>query len=399
VATFIPKSHTPFQWDSQISVAESRRRIQWLQNQLRRPGISFKWQHPHVSRLEGLWARGDRRLSRLLVAAYQRGCQFDGWSDHFDYHQWLAACRDAQVDIDFYTARRRDKSEPLPWDHIDSRVEKKFLWEESIKARAGQPTADCRKGDCNLCGVCDFKSIAPRVFDVCRSADGSPTGNGPSEETIWRKYKIIFSKTDQARFFGHLEMVNLFSRAINRAGITVKYSKGFHPKPKLSFKDALPVGLESRYEILHITAADDIAGAEILKRLNLQLPQGLVVEECRLADDGPPAELNNFTTYQIYLPAGAFNAEALKGFCQLSEHIVTKTNRKGKVKKVDLRAAVVNIDVVTDSKMEMILQSSSGKIVRPNGTLKEIFTLTDAQLKSARIIKIRTRTESTPAAK
>jgi len=399
VATFIPKSHTPFQWDGQISVSESRRRIHWLQNQLRQPGISFKWQHPQVSRLEGLWARGDRRLSPLLVAAYQRGCQFDGWSDHFKYDQWLAACRDLNVDIDFYTDRRRDKSEPLPWDHIDSRVDKNFLWEESIKARSGQPTADCRKGDCNLCGVCDFETIAPRVFNVCRSAEGALTGNSQSDKTAWRKYEILFSKTDQARFFGHLEMVKLFSRAINRAGITVKYSKGFHPKPRLSFKDALPVGLESHHEILHISAADDISGDEILKRLNLQLPQGLMVDDCRLIDDGPPAESNKLTTYQIFLPAGIFNAETLKDFHLQSEHVVTKTNRKGKVIKLDLRAAVVNIAVVTDSKIEMVLQPSFGKIVRPNEILKEIFTLTDEQLKFARIIKIRTQTESTPSAK
>ena len=399
VATFIPKSHTPFQWDGQISVSESRRRIHWLQNQLRQPGISFKWQHPQVSRLEGLWARGDRRLSPLLVAAYQRGCQFDGWSDHFKYDQWLAACRDLNVDIDFYTDRRRDKSEPLPWDHIDSRVDKNFLWEESIKARSGQPTADCRKGDCNLCGVCDFETIAPRVFNVCRSAEGALTGNSQSDKTAWRKYEILFSKTDQARFFGHLEMVKLFSRAINRAGITVKYSKGFHPKPRLSFKDALPVGLESHHEILHISAADDISGDEILKRLNLQLPQGLMVDDCRLIDDGPPAESNKLTTYQIFLPTGIFNAETLKDFHLQSEHVVTKTNRKGKVIKLDLRAAVVNIAVVTDSKIEMVLQPSFGKIVRPNEILKEIFTLTDEQLKFARIIKIRTQTESTPSAK
>jgi radical SAM-linked protein len=380
-------------------VDDSRRRIQWLQKQLRRPGISFKWQHPHVSRLEGLWARGDRRLSQLLVAAYQRGCQFDGWSDHFNYQQWLTACRDSGVDIDFYTARRRERSEPLPWDHIDSRVSKDFLWEESMKARSGQPTTDCRKGDCNLCGVCDFETIAPRVFEVCRSADSSLTGNSPPQEIVWRKYKIVFSKTGQARFFGHLEMVNLFSRAINRAGITVKYSKGFHPKPRLAFKDALPVGLESRYEILYITAADDISGDEISKRLNLQLPQGLVVDDCRLFESRTPADVNNLDTYQVQLPSDAFKTDELESFLQQREHIVTKTNRKGKAKKVDLRAAVVSMAVVTDSKMEMILQSSFGKMVRPREILKEIFTLTDEQLKSARIIKIRPQSESTPAAK
>ena len=78
VATFIPKSHTPFQWAGQISLAESRSKINRLHDQLRLPGIQFKWQNPEVSRLEGLWARGDRRLSRLLISAYKKGCRFDG---------------------------------------------------------------------------------------------------------------------------------------------------------------------------------------------------------------------------------------------------------------------------------------------------------------------------------
>ncbi|PQP32906.1 B12-binding domain-containing radical SAM protein, partial [Desulfobacteraceae bacterium SEEP-SAG10] len=88
VATFIPKSHTPFQWASQISLADSRQKIRWLKKNLKMPGVQFKWQSPEVSILEGLWARGDRRLSRLLLNAYRKGCKFDGWSDKFKYQFW-----------------------------------------------------------------------------------------------------------------------------------------------------------------------------------------------------------------------------------------------------------------------------------------------------------------------
>ena len=105
VATFIPKAHTPFQWARQISLAESSAKINRLHDRLKIPGIQFKWQDPQVSRLEGIWARGDRRLSRLLIAAYKKGCRFDGWSDKFNYDLWREAFDEENIDPDFFTAR------------------------------------------------------------------------------------------------------------------------------------------------------------------------------------------------------------------------------------------------------------------------------------------------------
>ena len=108
VATFIPKPHTPFQWATQLPLEESRARIEWLRSKLRLPGVTFKWQNPEVSFLEGLWARGDRRLSRLLVKAYENGCRFDGWSDRFNFSVWQKSIAESQIDIDFYTRRPKD---------------------------------------------------------------------------------------------------------------------------------------------------------------------------------------------------------------------------------------------------------------------------------------------------
>ena len=106
VATFIPKSHTPFQWAGQISLAESRSKINRLHDQLRLPGIQFKWQNPEVSQLEGLWARGDRRLSRLLITAYKKGCRFDGWSDKFHYRLWQEAVAEDEPRSGFFFGRQ-----------------------------------------------------------------------------------------------------------------------------------------------------------------------------------------------------------------------------------------------------------------------------------------------------
>ena len=164
VTTFIPKPHTPFQWHPQISLEESREKINWLRTRLKKPGVQFKWQSPEVSFLEGLWARGDRRLSKLLLCAYRKGCRFDGWSDRFNFRVWESAFSEAGINAPFYVVRKRDLAEPLPWDHIDMKVQKSFLVKEWQAAQEEQVIPDCRWDSCNDCGVCDFETIQPRLF-------------------------------------------------------------------------------------------------------------------------------------------------------------------------------------------------------------------------------------------
>jgi len=226
--TFIPKPHTPFQWAPLISLSESKDRIGWLQNNLKMSGINFKWQNPEVSSIEGLWARGDRQLSHLLVAAHKKGCKLDGWSDWFRYSLWQEAVCDEGVDLGFYTGRSRNTGEPLPWDHIDVGIEKKYLIEEWEKATRGELTPDCRTGNCNACGVCDFTVIEPKVFEMPAEKSAFDIGSGllTSDNikpvirgALLKTLKVAFSKIDQAKYFGHLELVNIFLRAIRRAGI------------------------------------------------------------------------------------------------------------------------------------------------------------------------------------
>ncbi|MBA4323426.1 MAG: B12-binding domain-containing radical SAM protein, partial [Odoribacter sp.] len=162
VTTFIPKAHTPFQWCSQISLAESSEKIEQIRKALNISGIHFKWQNPKVSLLEGLWARGDRRFSSLLVNAYMRGCRFDGWSDKFRYDLWEEAIRETRIDTGFYLLRERSLTENLPWDHIDTGISKEFLISELGKAEKAESSDDCRH-NCGGCGVCDFSQIEPKL--------------------------------------------------------------------------------------------------------------------------------------------------------------------------------------------------------------------------------------------
>jgi radical SAM family uncharacterized protein/radical SAM-linked protein len=387
VATFIPKPHTPFQWLEQIPLEEAQTRIRWLQQRLRGPDSHFKWQDPRVSRLEGLWARGDRRLLSLLITAYRMGCCFDGWSDHFQYDRWLAACQKTRIDIDSYVGRRRDRDEPLPWDHIDSGVSKAYLWQEWERALAGESTPDCRNGDCNDCGVCNWNDLAPRVHALCAQPGSAPELRTTAAGAQRKQYRLMFAKNGPARFFGHLEMVSLFTRAIRRAGIFIAYSEGFHPKPKLRFTDALPLGFESRCEELLMTVAEELSCRDLQGRLNPQLPEGLTVTRCREDETGSGPRIPTVITYRVELADGRFRPEELEQFQQENTHVINRTGRKGKTRQVDLCRVVDRTVLQSANTLEISLRHANGAILRPVEVLHAVFSVTKDQLSRARIVK------------
>ena len=389
VATFIPKAHTPFQWAGQLSLAESRSKINWLHHQLRLPGIQFKWQNPEVSWLEGLWARGDRRLSRLLIAAYNKGCKFDGWSDQFNYPAWEAALAETGVNPEFFTVRERDVNEPLPWDHIDSRIDKTFLSQEWENALGSQFTADCRLEDCNQCGVCDFEKIDVKTYQTLKKELARYAGVGMDKDAPFKKLSVYYSKLNRAKYFGHLEMVNIFLRALKRAKIPLKFSQGFHPKPKISFDDPLPIGIESHQEHFTLAVADFVKPNAVLDGLNARLPEGLHIHDCHLAPLKSRAQPAKSSVYQIAIPGYDFDTDKLASFVNSSEVILTLTNRKGKLKKIDLKDMVVNIGLSDSKHLQTTLKSEPGKTVRPAEILRHVFGLGEEEIKMARVVKLK----------
>ncbi len=152
---FVPKPFTPFQWAAQISPDEYIRRKTLLMDTLKQEhnykSIKYNWHDSGTSILEGLLARGDRRVSQVIVEAYKSGCMFDAWTDFFDSHKWEKAIENAGVDIDFYTTRERSTDELLPWDFIDTGISPEFLKREYQKARDGIVTENCREA-CGGCG-------------------------------------------------------------------------------------------------------------------------------------------------------------------------------------------------------------------------------------------------------
>lgn len=161
VSNFVPKAHTPFQWERMTRVEELRRRQDYLRQRLRDRRVKYNWHDVETSFWESVIARGDRRLGKLIALAFEKGCRFDGWSEFFKPHKWWEAAAEAGIDPEDYAYRSYGYDEVLPWDHLESGVDRTFLIKEHRKALEGLLTEDCRFNRCSACGVCPSLEVEP----------------------------------------------------------------------------------------------------------------------------------------------------------------------------------------------------------------------------------------------
>ena len=163
IGGFVPKPHTPFQWAAQLGAEETDARLTKLREAVRSDrrygsSIGFRYHDGQPGIVEGLLSRGDRRLGAVIEQVWRAGGRFDGWSEHFDFERWMSAAERGLeatgVDVDWFTTRERGEHEVLPWDHIDSGLDKEWLWEDWLDAVDEREVEDCRWTPCFDCGVC-----------------------------------------------------------------------------------------------------------------------------------------------------------------------------------------------------------------------------------------------------
>ncbi len=394
LSTLVPKPHTPFQWVRQIGLEETMAKQVHLKRRLKNRNISFKWHDARMSLLEGLFSRGDERLADLVENAWRRGARFDGWSDQFRFELWEEALGDRGIRLEEYL-RERAPGEELPWGLVDTGLDREFLLDEYAKSRRGEPTPDCRIEGCRHCGVCDGELIAVR--EAAETAL-SPSGQAPSAAATpgLTRLRLTFAKTGPARFLSHLEVSSALTRAIKRSGLTLRYSEGFHPHPKVSFAFATAVGMESLEEFADVQVEDRlIEPAAITERINAALPEGLAVRQISraAAGDSSLAKLVRGFRYRIVLPPGDCTEglrERIAGFLAQSSFVV---ERKGKEKttRKDVRPYVegVALDRETGT-LEMTLLFSEGRTVRPSEILTHALGLDPETVRRAGMVKTET---------
>lgn len=401
LSTFVPKPHTPFQWQRQINSTEIDDRQAFFKGRLRNRNISVKWHDARMSLLEGIFSRGGEETGALIEQAYRLGCRFDGWSDRFRFDLWEEALRRTGIETETFL-RERPRSEIFPWERIDCGVRREFLLAEADRAEAGELTPDCRAGACGDCGVCDHQTVrivtAPADAPVAtfQSMFARPKDNAGDE----KPFRLRFTKLGPARFLSHLELSTALSRAIILGGLSLVYSQGFHPHPRISFAAATAVGVESQGEFADIRIHDP--GAEpkvIMARMNAGLPSGVAVEAIRelRPHDFSLAQLVKGFHYDLLLPENIGEAEMdrietdIRLFLS-AEHFTASRETNGKKIVKEIRPLVA--DLVLDRaarRIRLAVHFGPEGTVRPAEMLTSLFGFSPETTRKIRIVKTATR--------
>lgn len=304
VACFIPKPFTPFQWEAQNTADELEMKQKHLLSCLTDRKIRYNYHDAKVSRLEAVFARGNRNLAPAIIEAVKRGMRFDAWEEFFDYDKWMEVFDAVGIDPAFYANRRMADEEVLPWDMIDCGVTKEFLLSERHKAERAATTPSC-KDKCSGCGAnklvdkqfCRWcpghkeeeaeylghglKPFVPPVRendDDKRDSRGAGPAKNPGAKAV-RTVRFRYSKGGAMTYVSHLDVQRTFMRAIGKSKLPVYYTEGFNPIPKLVFASPLSVGAAGENELAQIKLVKDVSDEEVKAALSAAMPDDVVIKE------------------------------------------------------------------------------------------------------------------------
>jgi radical SAM-linked protein len=403
VSTFVPKPFTPFQWEAQISIEETLYKHNLLRENMRLFGLKFGRHDAHMSYLEGVFARGDRRVGHLLEAAYRLGCKFDGWGEQFDFRKWQEAAARSGVDMDA-TIRQRDLKDILPWDHIDCMVDKQYFIDEYWRSRMGLLAEDCRQVKCHQCGVIDddkqgcLSMLRTSREGHKKEANWQRTSTSVRAQTLaHQKVRFRFAIQGPLRFLSHLETMRVFTRALRRAQLPVQYSWGFHPQPLLAFATALPVGVESTAEYADVVLYEQLDPIQFQERLNAVLPQHMRILDIRTVPLQAPSLMSERLAahYDVTVSRHLYDgdiplAKRIEALLARRTILVQRWHKKGP-RQVNIRPGIARLEVmpVVDQTvtLSMLLHEEAEQKAKPQEVMEALLELKEEQLRSLRIYK------------
>ena len=380
VSPFVPKSHTPFQWHGQENIESIKRKMKYLKEIFRKKRFEFKGHREDMSFLEAVFARGDERLAPLIEKAWSLGCRLDAWGETFDFQKWTQAMEETGINAAAYAEKTYGTDERLPWDIIDTGVNKDFLCKEYQRAITGEKTSDCRKV-CHACGLKCEETMQDTGYKIQDKTELSNRASCIMHHASPVRIRVEFSKAGVLKYLSHLELVTVLFRAMRRAEIPLKYSQGFHPSPKVAFGPALSVGIAGirEYFDMEITPPFDIE--YFIPRMNSVLPEGLKIKDAVLISDKEES-LSSFISryeYEIKCDDSAVAKRYLEqklGIAGLEEASITdnKTVRltlvDGKDKKPKLSEILPEIFGVSYKELDITrvaMYGGKGEWSRPLG--------------------------------
>ncbi len=373
ISNFTPKPHTPFQWHS-VSTAEFVRRQTLLRTALRQlRGIKVNFTDVRLSAVEDFVGRADRRLAPVLEAAWREGAGLDAWFESAErtYTAWTSAIEAAglggryrQLELGEWSAVEAMEHadldafcrQPLPWDHIDSGLDKRWLAEDLKRALAAAVVPDCSFDGCSSCGVCG-PDLGHNVVIPPPPIPPAQPQRAPGSERVCR-LRFRFSKEGSLALISHLDTLRMLERALRRSGVPVSFTGGFHPLPRLQLALPLPLGVEGGGEWMDLEFLEPVDPAEVIKRLQPQLPSGFqLLEAGEVPVFGPSLsqELDG-AHWSLQLqpdpdaPAAGLDQarwrQALAHLLAADQLLWHDTDKKGRPRERDCRPALRNLELL-----------------------------------------------------
>ncbi|MCX7727372.1 MAG: TIGR03936 family radical SAM-associated protein, partial [Chitinispirillaceae bacterium] len=374
LSPFSPKPQTPFQWEKMEEIGSLLEKESYIKRSLRHlSNVNVSYRNPEQSALETILARGDRTIGNLIYNVWKKGAKLEGWEDFFNFKRWLETAKEINIDVEKYLKEIPENIE-LPWSVISIGISEEFLRRERKLAYRGELREDCRKEKCYNCGICnsEIKPIILGEEDKRNFDDFKERVIEEKEET--HRFRVYYKKTGMIRFLGHLDMVEVFSRAFVMSGIPVRYSKGFNPRPKLSFGPPLPYSAEGIREAFDIELYTPYQPE--FSSVNIYLPDGLEITEVKLLskDDQSLNSVVFFAEYQ-FLFYDSFDIRDIT--YQLSRQLsmsslVITIEKEGKEIKKDIRKGILKVDLseLSENKMSAILSLKPPFTCKPSEFLK-----------------------------
>lgn len=365
ISNFTPKPHTPFQWHS-VSTTEFERKQELLRQEfygLR--GVKVNYTDVRISAIEDLVGRGDRTLAPVVRRAWELGAGMDSWWESIDgaFAAWEKAIAEAGLTWKYRQVENGEWNvfensavnydAPLPWDHLDTGIEKEWLKKDLEKALQEATVPDCAFDGCSSCGVCgtDFG------HNIVVEPPPIPEFEGdfkPNQNKVQR-FRVWFGKQGEMALVSHLDLVRLFDRAVRRAAIPISFTGGFHPGPRISIATALALGMTSSGEIVDFDTHTPLDLEEFKSKLQAQLPSEIPIYRVEEIPVKSPATTRLLDKAEYLLTLSANEPVSLatwqswvEGVNQATELLWEKTTKSGRKTLVNLSDRLFSLKVESE---------------------------------------------------
>ncbi|MFQ5550952.1 MAG: TIGR03936 family radical SAM-associated protein, partial [Gemmatimonadales bacterium] len=393
---FVPKAHTPFQWEQQDSFDTTKQKLAWIKRSLRGKGVEIRHHDTADTAIEGIISRGGREIADVIEGAWRKGARFDGWGEHCKFEYWQEALADNGLTLD-QTFRERDEDEELPWEIVSYKIPRSYFLKERHKAYAAAETEECKHERCSACGVCDFDAMH-NILAPPADTPKPEAARGLLQGVPGTTVRLGYRKGEGVRFISHLDLMRELERTFRRAGLPMLYSEGFSPRPKMSAGAPLALGWTSDAEWLDIGLAgewQEFELHELLDKLNASVAAGI---EFTIAAALPPRQesLNaavTRSTYIVRLPAPIFDTnlgDLEKAFTSLldRESVIVDRVRRKKVQQLDVRPMIADASVVSDREIVITTVSYEGRMVKPTEIVAVALGIAEDRLPLLQVHKI-----------